>query len=80
MLYLLAILISPLALLFAGKPLQALLNAVIWVAAWIGLLFLAPGILLWLIGVVHAVLVINAKRADQRTEKIIDALGNKPSP
>jgi Mn2+/Fe2+ NRAMP family transporter len=40
-------------------------------------LFVIPGILIWLISVGHAILVINAKRADQRTEKIVSAMKNK---
>lgn len=75
MLYLVAFFASPLALLFAGKPIQALLNAVIYILAFFGLfLVFLPGIALWLIGVVHAFIVINNKKADQRTEKIIQSM------
>ncbi len=37
MLYLLEFFVSQLALLFAGRPIQAILNAVLHVLAWLGL-------------------------------------------
>lgn len=75
MLYFIAFFISPLALLFAGKPIQALLNAVIYVLSFFGLfLFFLPGVALWFMGVVHAFVVISNKKADQRTEKILRAM------
>ena len=75
MLYLIAFFLSPLALLLAGKPFQAFLNAILYLLAWLGLLlFAAPGVLLWLIGVAHACLVISGKRADQRTRRIVEAV------
>lgn len=56
MLYLLAILLPPLAVLLTGRPLQALLNV------FLTLLFYFPGML-------HAVLVVNEYKADQRAKK-----------
>ena len=61
MLYLLAILIPPLAVLLCGKPLQALL-----------ILFLT--LLLWIPGMLHALFVVNAHYADQRNERAIKAM------
>jgi hypothetical protein len=75
MLYLLAFFLPPAALLFAGKPVQAIFSFCIYTLAWITVfLFFIPGFFFWGIAVVHAVLVINSKRADQRTEKIVEAL------
>ena len=75
MLYLIAMFISPLALLLAGKPFQAALNLVIYVLAFVGLIiFIAPGVILWLIGAVHAFAVISSKKADQRASKIVKAI------
>lgn len=72
MLYLLAFFISPLALLLAGKPFQAILNFIIYVLAWIGLfLIFVPGILFWAIGVAHACLVINNRNADRRNRELM---------
>jgi uncharacterized membrane protein YqaE (UPF0057 family) len=56
MLYLLAIILPPLAVLLTGRPLQAVLN-----------FFLT--LLFWVPGVVHAILVVNEHKADQRAKK-----------
>lgn len=61
MLYLLAILLPPVAVLIAGKPFQALLN--------IGLCFL-----LIIPGIIHALLVVSNHYADKRTGRIVDAM------
>lgn len=56
MMYLLAIILPPLAVLLSGKPIQALIN-----------LFLC--FLLWLPAVIHAILVVRDKKADERMER-----------
>lgn len=61
MLYLLAIILPPLAVLLAGKPGQALLN-------------LGLTCLLWVPGVVHALLVVSSHNADKRNDKLIRAM------
>lgn len=61
MLYLLAILLPPLAVLLTGKPVQALLNLVLTA-------------FLWVPGVVHAILVVNGHHADRRNRALIEAL------
>ena len=74
MLYLMSFFVSPLALLLAGAPIQALLNLVIYALAWIGLFFFfVPGFICWGIAVLHALMVINSKKADRRADKIADA-------
>ena len=60
MLYLLAILCPPLAVLFCGKPIQALLNLVLT------LFFYVPGL-------IHAILVVGEYKADKRTDRLIEA-------
>ena len=83
MLYLVSFFISPLGLLLAGKPFQAILNAIIYVLAIIlvvTVFFGLVGVGLWAIGVAHAVFVIHGKRTDQRTERMIAAMkAGKPS-
>ncbi len=74
MLYLIAFFISPLAVLLAGKPVQAILNAVIYIFALLGLLLLAPGLILWGIGVAHACFVIHGRNADRRNRALVDAI------
>lgn len=73
MLYLVALVVPPLALLLAGQPLQAVLNLVI-VGAGLSLLILGIGIPLLGIAVVHAVAVVFNHYADLRTDRIIDAI------
>jgi uncharacterized membrane protein YqaE (UPF0057 family) len=66
MLYLLAILIPPLAVLLCGKPVQAVLN-----------FFLT--LLLWIPGIVHALFVVSSHLADKRNEKLVSAVrANRP--
>jgi uncharacterized membrane protein YqaE (UPF0057 family) len=66
MLYLLAIVLPPVAVLMCGKPVQAVLNV-----------FLT--LLIWIPGVIHAILVVSSHNADRRNEKLIAAMNNKPS-
>ena len=58
--YFLAIVLPPLAVLLCGKPIQFVLN-----------IFLT--LLLWIPGVIHAILVVNSHLADKRTDRIIKA-------
>ena len=60
MLYLVAIILPPLAVLLCGKPFQAVLNIVLTLALYV------PGL-------IHALLVVNNFYADQRTERIVRA-------
>jgi uncharacterized membrane protein YqaE (UPF0057 family) len=57
MMYLLAILLPPVAVLFTGRPFQAVLN-----------FFLT--LLLWAPGAIHAILVVNEHKANQRADRI----------
>ena len=61
MLYLLAILLPPLAVLLAGKPFQALINVVLT-------------LMIWIPGVIHALLVVNNYYADKRTQRVVDTI------
>ncbi|AWB66344.1 YqaE/Pmp3 family membrane protein [Saccharobesus litoralis] len=61
MMYLLAILLPPLAVLFIGRPIQALLNLVLTLFFWIP-------------GAIHAVLLVHSKKQDKRTKEIVDAI------
>lgn len=58
---LLAILLPPVAVLLCGKPVQALLNILLC-------------LLLWFPGIIHAVLVVNARNADRRNKALIEAM------
>jgi uncharacterized membrane protein YqaE (UPF0057 family) len=61
MLYILAILLPPLAVLICGKPFQFLLNIVLC-------------LVLWIPGVIHAILVVHDRNADKRAQRIIKAV------
>lgn len=61
MLYLIAILLPPLAVLLCGKPFQAILNI------FLSLLFYFPGM-------IHALFVVGNYYADQRTNKVVRAI------
>ena len=58
MLYLLAVLFPPLAVLLAGKPFQAILN--------VGLT-----LLFWIPGTIHAIFVAHNYYADRRQDRLI---------
>ncbi|MEX0298136.1 MAG: YqaE/Pmp3 family membrane protein [Kordiimonas sp.] len=74
MLYLVAILIPPLALLMSGKPFQAVFSLALWILAWIFSLFLGAGFVMWLILAAHAVFVVR----DRNTRKMMeDIAGGK---
>jgi len=59
--YLLAIILPPVAVLFCGKPIQAVLNVLLTLCLWV------PGI-------IHACMVVGARNADKRTDKLVDAI------
>ncbi len=67
MLYLVAFLLPPVAVLIAGKPVQALLNVLLT------LLFIIPG---W----VHAFMVVSNYYADKRTGRIERAIRDSSKP
>lgn len=54
--YLLAILLPPVAVLICGKPLQAFINLMLC-------------FFLYIPGMVHAIMVVNEYKADRRAEK-----------
>jgi uncharacterized membrane protein YqaE (UPF0057 family) len=58
-LYLLALLLPPLAVLLCGKPFQAVLNLIIW------------PLTLHLGAVVHALFVVHQHYADQRHQEVL---------
>jgi uncharacterized membrane protein YqaE (UPF0057 family) len=61
MLYLLAVVLPPLAVLLCGKPFQALLSIPLTLLGW------APG-------AIHALFVVSNHYADQRNRRLIRAV------
>ena len=77
MLYLVAIFCSPLALLLAGKPIQAMFNLVLYVLSlllWVTIIFHSAGFALWALGFLHAVFAIADGRADRRARRVMAAM------
>ena len=58
MLYLVAVLLPPLAVLLAGKPFQAIINLILT------LLFYVPGL-------IHAIFVVHNHYADMRQDRML---------
>jgi uncharacterized membrane protein YqaE (UPF0057 family) len=56
MMYLLAILLPPVAVLVTGRPIQAVLNLILTLIFWVP-------------GAIHAILVVNEHKADKRMRK-----------
>lgn len=59
MMYLLAIVLPPVAVLFSGKPFQAILNVILTLIFWVP-------------GAIHAVLVVKDKKDDERMRKYLN--------
>jgi beta-lactamase regulating signal transducer with metallopeptidase domain len=86
MIYLLAILFPPLALLIYGKIFQAIFNLLIWLLALISIpiaifpvFTLGLPMIIWGIAVVHAILAVNSAKQDARAREVADAMrGRRP--
>lgn len=81
MMYLLALILPPVALFAIGKVIQGIINLAIGLIAAALLIFtlgIGSGIsfILWLIIIAHALFAVHSSKADARTQKIIDAAGN----
>ncbi|MEI3604489.1 YqaE/Pmp3 family membrane protein [Pseudogracilibacillus sp. SE30717A] len=64
MMYLLALVLPPVAVLLSGKPIQALLNLILTMFFWIP-------------GAIHAILVVKDKKDDKRMQSYIKAMKDK---
>ncbi|MEK3917062.1 YqaE/Pmp3 family membrane protein [Paenibacillus sp. FSL H7-0331] len=62
--YLLAILLPPLAVLLCGKPFQALINLILTLC-------------FWLPGVIHAIMVVSDAKSNKRMEQLARSMKNK---
>ena len=74
--YFLALIIPPLAILLAGRPFQAIFNAVLWL---IGLVLLVlpfvPGLLTWALAAAWAISVVHGRKRTERDRRLVqDAL------
>ena len=76
MIYLVALVLPPLALLIYGKVFQAIFNLLIYVLAWVVFFFSlflggSPGFVLWLIAALHAILAVNDAKKNARAASIL---------
>jgi len=76
MIYLVALILPPLALLLYGKIFQAIFNLLIYALAWVVFVFSlflggSPGFVLWLIAALHAILVVNDARKNARAAALL---------
>ena len=71
MIYILAVLLPPLGLLFNGQPFSALFNLVLIVPCFIFGLVFPP---LFLVPSTHAVVAIAMKREDRKHRELVDAI------
>ncbi len=76
MIYLVALILPPLALLLYGKVFQAIFNLLLYVLAWVVFIFSlflggSPGFVLWLIAALHAILVINDAKKSARVSAML---------
>ena len=71
--YLLALLVPPLAILLAGRPFQAVFNALLWLAGLVLLILpFVPGLLTWALAVLWAVLVVRSRKQEARDRRLIE--------
>ncbi|WP_200305731.1 hypothetical protein [Paracraurococcus ruber] len=71
--YLLAILLPPLAILFAGRPFQAVANGLLWVLGLVLLLLpFVPGLPLLGVAIVWAILAVRGRQQDARDRRLVD--------
>lgn len=71
MIYILAVLLPPLALLLNGQPFAAILNLVLIVPCIIFGLIFQP---LWLLPSAHAVIAVYMTREDRKHREIVEAI------
>jgi hypothetical protein len=71
--YILAILVPPLALLFQGRPFQAVFNALLWVGSLVFILLpFVAGQLGWLVAVIWSVAVVHNRRNEERDRRLVE--------
>ena len=73
MLYLLAFLAPPVAILLAGRPFQAVFNALLWVLGLVLLVLpFVPGLLTWALATIWAVVVVRNRNAAARDRRLVE--------
>lgn len=78
MIYLVAIIVPPLALLLKGKIFQAIFNGFIWAFSVIlAIVSLGALSLLWFVSVLWAIVAVKNAKDDERHEELVDAMRSR---
>jgi hypothetical protein len=71
--YLLALLVPPLAILFSGRPFQAVFNAILWVLGIVlTILPFLVGLPLVGLAVLWALMAVHGRKRDRRDRRLMD--------
>lgn len=72
--YLLAFLVPPLAVLLAGRPFQAVFNALLWALGLVLLVLpFVPGLMTWALAILWAVLVVRSRKQALRDRRLVES-------
>lgn len=78
MIYLVAIICPPLALLLKGKIFQAIFNGIFWLVSVVMFVISFGALsLLWIVAVIWAIIVVKGANDDERTQQIVDAIKSR---
>tara|TARA_R110002096_G_scaffold416576_3_gene619779 strand:- start:226274 stop:226513 length:240 start_codon:yes stop_codon:yes gene_type:complete len=78
MIYLVAIICPPLALLLKGKIFQAIFNGIFWLVSVVMFVVSFGALsLLWIVAVIWAIVVVKGANDDERTQQIVDAIKSR---
>jgi hypothetical protein len=71
--YLLALLIPPLAILMSGRPFQAVFNAIVWLLGLVLLILpFVPGVMTWCIAALWALAIVHNRKAAARDRRLVE--------
>jgi hypothetical protein len=74
MMYLLAFLVPPLAVLLCGRPFQAVFNGLLWLLGLVLLVLpFVPGLMTWAIAIIWAVLVVRSRNQEARDRRLVES-------
>ena len=82
MIYLVAVICPPLALLFKGKIFQTIFNGIFWILS-LAMFVFSLGILsgltfpIWIVTIIWAIVVVKGANEDERHQEIVDAIRSK---
>ncbi len=72
--YLLAFILPPFAVLACKKPVQFVLNLIVWLVSLPLILFVGVGLIGWAICTAHALIVCNFKRQEAQVNRLMSAI------